>query len=288
MVFYGYESGLWMGGYESEQPRVAPGKLPKKFLELLDLPSPERKLIGLLLLCKASVKRGEEEALRLAQAPPDAGVPELVRKAATEALLCIGLPKHESLVLQALRSQDAELRKGAFEAVLREYSPFEPESVVHVGDKPVRAGFLTRSSRDYLSSEGRRQAWEPPKLPETLSTKQIRAFLSDSDKELVLGAAYLLALRADSSGLPLLVNAWREVSYDSFLTKAVAQAVSAIGDDENVKYVREIYTSLESDQKEYRGPDLYWAIRRMTGPQAVELRKKMREEIGKAIVGASY
>ena len=127
------------------------------------------------------------------------------------------------------------------------------------------------------------KAWNPPKLPETLTTDAVRPVLSSSDPDTAGGAAYLLVLLGEPGALTNLVEAWRQNKASGELWQALAQAVAAAGDDNNADFVREVYESFDSDDKQRYGGDLYWTIRGMSGPKAAQWRKELRAELGRKI-----
>ena len=243
--------------------------------------------MGLLLLVRAKPTEGEAEAKKIAEAPADAGTPDDLRRAAREMLVWIGCPRQEAAVMGGLESSDDALRKAAFGSLLRTYTPLRVSAGVHVGEEVVWTEFLGSSQlrREIVTrtSDQSDKRWEPPKLPAKLSAEAVRPFLSATDPELSAGAAYVLVLLKDPSALPMLVEAWRGEKDNSALQIALAQAVAATDNDEAVGLVREVYQSLEATTKEYIGPQLYWGIRRMEGVRAKQLRKEMRDELGRRL-----
>ena len=125
--------------------------------------------------------------------------------------------------------------------------------------------------------------WQPPALPAALTPELLHRLAKAQDPQLALGADYLLTLKGDASGLPSLVDAWRQSPDDYELREALPKAVAALGDDANVKYVREVYASFSADERQYRASDSS-SIRRMDGPEAQALRKQMRQEVGPAVL----
>ena len=157
-----------------------------------------------------------------------------------------------------------------------------------MGEGEVWAGFLSEDRANYGYymdySSGRPKAWQPDKLPEELDARILRPFLEADDPTLQAGAAYLLALMGDRSGLPTLIGQWRSQPDDYATREMTVKAIAAVEDDEQVPILREIYNALDGYEKEYRGKTLYWTMRRMGGPKARELRKVIRDELGTALV----
>ena len=280
--FYGLTAGLWNPQMDDDAKDVA--RLADRAREQLKSPNARRAALGLVLLCRASRRDGEAEARRIVDAAPDAGVEDELRTGALEVLLCYGLPSQEAIVERTLASPDEKLRLAAFSAVLRAYTPFKPSLVVHVGQESVWTEFLRAPDLTGLvgASAGaeRGKKWDPPALPEWLTLDAVRPFLSAPDPQTTAGAAYIMALLKEPAGLDRLVEAWRMQQDDRELRLALAQAVAVSDNDDNIGLVREVYESLESNEKEYWGPELYWGIRRLDGPKARQLRKEMREKLG--------
>ena len=122
--------------------------------------------------------------------------------------------------------------------------------------------------------------WEPPTLPDELTAAVIRPFLESDDPDERNAAAFLLAVRGDDSGMPVLLESWRNTEGASFEGLMLARAIATMDRDEDIHYVAEMYEKTETDARNYFGPSLYWSIRRMDGEQAKELRRKMRKEFG--------
>jgi HEAT repeat protein len=282
--FYGF-SGLWDS--EAGRSKLAIGHLTERARARLQSPNARRGAMALVLLCRAAPAEGEAEARRIVDSPPDSGTEEELRRAALDVLLCIGLPRQEPLVMSMLQSNDEEARLMAFRSLLRAYSPFGASLSVRIGGQPVWATFLAGSEtgQGLLPSTGRQSGkpWSPPELPGALSVDLVRPFLSATDPEVSAGAAYLMVLLGDAEGLPRLTDAWRGSKDSRQLQWALAQAIAAANDDASVGLVREIYQSLDADEKAYAGPELYWRIRRMDGPDAKQLRQEMRTELGRSI-----
>jgi hypothetical protein len=88
---------------------------------------------------------------------------------------------------------------------------------------------------------------------------------------------YFLALLGEPRGLPALIQYWREQhAADKSWQRLVYRAIAALNDDAQVPVLDEIYKNHER----YEVREFYWSIRGMTGPQALELRKKIRKEVG--------
>ena len=284
LEFYEVSGGLWIAYGTGSS--VGAKRLAARARQQLGSASPERAVMGLVLLCRVDRAAGTAEARKLVDAPPGEAPPQPLRKAALELLLGIGGPEQEGLMLSTLDSPDEELRQAAFESALRAYSPFAPSLGIHVGEELLWTQFLRDESGRFEVPTGSGRgasAWTAPELPEALTADRVRPFLSSSDPEIAAGAAYLMVLTGDRARLAPLVAAWRASKGDPQLGQALAQAVAAIGDDENVGFVREVYESFDADERDYRAAGLYRGIRGMDGPKARQLRKRMRQEVGRSL-----
>jgi len=278
--FYGYAADLPSLAVDSGRGR----RLAERAREQLKSENPRRQAMALLLLCRAQLEEGETEAMRIAGAPADGGVAEELRQAALEILLCIGCREHEELVLQTMAADQERLRIAAFESLLRAYSPLRPGLRVYIGDEIVWAEFL--AGGDLLSAGVRTEAsrpWEPPELPEGLSLDLVRVFVGSDDPELSAGAAYLMSVTGHAEYLSVLAEAWRRNKDEQGLWLALARGIAAADDDDSVDLLREIYNSFDAGEREYWGPELYWTTRRMSGPQAREFQKEIRNTLGRGL-----
>ena len=280
--FYDVPGGLYYGSpYWDQEERAGARALAARAREHLASPAPARAAMALLLLCKTDRKAGGEEAARLARSAPGEAAPEL-RAAAAQALMAMGGKEGEAFALEALASGDDEMSRTAFRALLRQYAPLEHPVAIEVGGEAVLAGFLSGPEDTYSEPENR--PWSPPVLPEAVTVEMLRPHLADPDPSISLGAAYLMVLLGDSAQLEPLLKAWQAGTDDRGLTSALAQAIAALGRDENVVHLRAVYDSFDPDwERQEYGRRLYWTIRGMKGGEAVALRKVIRQDLGTAL-----
>lgn len=113
--------------------------------------------------------------------------------------------------------------------------------------------------------------------PAGLSAEAVRPLLKDADREVSAAAGYLLATLGESDGLDALIKHWRaHGNEDTSWTRLVYRAITALNDAKRVPVLDEIYKHRESiDMK-----DFYWTIRGMKGAEILELRKRIRDEVG--------
>ena len=279
---YGIESGLW---YMQETTTSAAAALARQAKAHLDGPDPVRRAMALVLLCRADRVAGLTQAAALTV---DAAAPEDLRRTATELVLASS-ESGADLAVEKLGEKDERLRHAAAAALIGRYSPFRQSPSVDVGAESVMAAFISRSSSSVivsstLSADSGVSVWQPPRLPAGLTPELLRGLAAGQDRELALGASYLLVLKGDASGLAALVDAWRLDTSDYELREALPKAVAALGDDANVKYAREVYAAFDANERQYRASGLYSSIRRMDGPEAQALRKQMRQDLGPAVL----
>jgi HEAT repeat protein len=130
-----------------------------------------------------------------------------------------------------------------------------------------------------------------PKVPAGLDRDAVRELVGDPDPATAAAAGYLLAISGDPAGLPALVRHWRESARDDGdWVRLVAMAVASLDDDGRVPVLEEVYRDLTREGPERRDTslirDFYWTIRPLAGPNALRLRKVIRDEIGMGALGS--
>lgn len=124
-----------------------------------------------------------------------------------------------------------------------------------------------------------RSAGEPivPMPPPRLKPESIRPLLNDPDPETAAYIGYLLTLFGEPEGLPPLLQYWRSLKTpDAGITRLVYRAITALDDPAQLPVLREIYSQLsKTDTSEF-----YWTIRSMTGPEILQFRRLIRQEVG--------
>jgi HEAT repeat protein len=110
-----------------------------------------------------------------------------------------------------------------------------------------------------------------------LTAAQVEPLLSDPDPEVAAEAGYLLALLGQPRGLdPLLRWLHSTKEYKEYWQWLAYRAIAALDDTSRLGALREIYATLGQGEKS----EFYWTIRIMTGPEVLEFRKQIREEVG--------
>jgi hypothetical protein len=219
----------------------------------------------------------QEQAAEVArQILEDKGVSPALRRDAFCVLLCSQAPQARSqLALDRLANPDAGIRNLALATLTGLEDP--PYQTLRQGK--VR---LPLPEGESSSRQVRNQNQTPivAEAPKGLQAAMLRPLLTDSDPTTVAYAGYLLALLGEPEGLEPLLRHWREHERktESWM-RLVYRAVSALGDDANVPLLEEIYRAMASDDSSNLR-DFYWTIRVLDGPNALRLRKQMRQEVG--------
>src|SRR5262249_33638230 len=87
---------------------------------------------------------------------------------------------------------------------------------------------------------------QPPKGPKP---EILRPLLKDAHPRTAACAGYLLTLLEEPDGLGPLVSYWREYARaDHEWQRLVARAVTALGEDEHVRILEEVYRSMPRDR----------------------------------------
>ncbi len=118
-----------------------------------------------------------------------------------------------------------------------------------------------------------------PQAPPGLKPGDIRPLLQSSDQSTRAHAGYLLALLKQRDGLDVLLEYWRKHARDdASRRRQVYRAVTALNDDKLTPVLEEVFRDVVSDDAQLR--EFYWTIRSMDGEKVLELRKKIRTEVG--------
>jgi HEAT repeat protein len=121
-----------------------------------------------------------------------------------------------------------------------------------------------------------------PEAPEGLSKEELFPFLQSSDSKTAARAAYLLVLLGERDAFSILHAYWESsAKSDPKWSRLVYRAVAFLDDERFVPDLIWIYENVISiEEHSETTKDFYWTIRIMTGPQILELRKRIRDEVG--------
>lgn len=240
-----------------------------------------QRLTALITLANMDSAAAAESSASLLE---DAKISPSLRRDAFQVMLLSQPPKDAtSAAVKALNEADPGIRRIAVQFLsvgsghLRQLrdnliylNSLDPDSVTHFGQNDLEQ--------------------YQPNVPQGLSRERLIELLRDSDPITRAGAGYLLALLGDGSGMAALIRYWREFGReDSRWTWLVVMAISCLKEDSSISVVEEVYRELKSKgAKDYRYReirDVYWIIRPMSGPKALQLRKTIRAEIATDILG---
>lgn len=125
-----------------------------------------------------------------------------------------------------------------------------------------------------------------PVAPEGLTAEQLQPFANSDDPAVAAQAAYLLILLNDRSKLASLIEYWRNHRDNEAYRKAAFRAIARANDAAYVADLNLMYSDIlngtyypDSNIKEF-----YWTIRIMTVPQALALRKRIRDKHGAEVL----
>ncbi len=226
-----------------------------------------QKTIALDLLLSASPTDAVPVARAIAQDPKSSS---LLRLDATQTLLW-SLPDNEATQLAIASLSDKTLCAIAipYLAVGKEFSRQLHNSL-----------WVSRQMTEYSTSSGDNTSPVVQiTVPDGIPTKPLQDALTAGDPETAGYAGYILVITGDRRGYePLLAIARKKGFSDESWRKLVYRAIAKMNDPAQVPVLEEIYKSFENQS--YYIKDFYWTIRSMTGPQALALRKKIRDEIG--------
>ena len=114
-----------------------------------------------------------------------------------------------------------------------------------------------------------------PESPDEVTADDVRPLLNEDPFTSAM-AGYLLVLLGDASGMEPLLSYWRGLDDRSKVDRLVYRAIAIMDDDKYLSELKDIYSRLG----EYQKRDFYWTIRIMTGPNLLELRAQIRDEVG--------
>jgi hypothetical protein len=237
-----------------------------------------QRLTAILLLAEVNRDRASEPAAALAAAPDAAAVR---RDAVLIAMVTAPDAEAEKMAIEAAKDPDGMVRSQAVQ--------FLCFGTTNSFKLPTTGTWLRLESR-YESYSGLRSNYVEfvPRVPRSLDLETARKLLRDPNPTTSAGAAYLLAVLGDPSGLTTLTRYWRESPRSEWM-KLLAMAIASLEDDANVHILEEIYQQMNPEfeigrhNSEIRS--LYWIIRPMEGPNALRLRKRMRAEVGMQTIG---
>jgi HEAT repeat protein len=232
--------------------------------------APWERLIALSLLLSVGHDDAAEKARLLLD--DETAESEFRADALQALLLALSESRADELAAQQLASKRPKVRERALE-----YLTLGNQEM-----STVREGRFTLKINHSYSMRSR-ETGQPivPEAPEGLAVDDLLPLLDSGDPRTAALAGYLLALLDRDEGLPPLLRYWEEHARDNpDWMRLVYRAIARGDDSSRVGVLNDIYGRLHTDDHSHFLPEFYWTIRSMTGPEILELRKTMRDEVG--------
>ena len=104
--------------------------------------------------------------------------------------------------------------------------------------------------------------------------------LPDTDPDVAAIAAYFLALHDKPDGLQKLIEKYKSAPNTTARPwyKLTYRAIARLNNDSQVPVLERMFKN--EVQESYNASEFYWTIRSMDGPQALKLRKHIRDTVG--------
>ena len=231
-----------------------------------------QRTVALAVLLSVS----RQEATKISESLlADQSTPEPLRKVALHVYLVAQTKTQASKsAIKALSEKNPVLRKTALA-----YLSMGPDAVSSVVDGKLALDF-------HHPEERISQKWGLPIIPEApdgLDSQQLKPLLNSDDPQVAAYAGYLLTLLDDPDGLPVLLDYWNHSkTKDLPWARLVYRAIAYKNEISQVPLLTSIYEQQIKPLGYYNDipKDYYWTIRIMTGPDILELRKRIRDKYG--------
>ncbi|MCA9141010.1 MAG: thioredoxin family protein [Planctomycetales bacterium] len=119
-------------------------------------------------------------------------------------------------------------------------------------------------------------------LPRQIDLEKIRPLLDSDDEQVAAMATYLFVMLdqpVDLQPLKLAADKEPDVQYLPEMTTLLIYAIAHRDEDDDVHLLEKIFDAMPEDSR-YSVREFYWKIRIMSGPNALKLRKRIRDEVG--------
>jgi HEAT repeat protein len=232
---------------------------------------PPTRFLAISLLAPVAAERSLEELRRMIN---DTTIPANIRDDAFQLMLLISTPSERTKEAIAALSQGELARQ----RVALRFLALGTDALTQLTQSKI---FISTGMFDEsigLSSRSVRTGEAiVPTAPRGVKSEHVRPLLTSSDAEIAALAGYLLTLLGEPDGLEPLITYWRAQPKNQELDRLVYRAVAVHDDPQYIPLLREIYGRIKQqwDQQEF-----YWTIRIMGGPEILEFRKRLRDEIG--------
>jgi|GEM_PF-726166 len=136
------------------------------------------------------------------------------------------------------------------------------------------------NSSIFYSESGNEPKLRVPKAPAGLDAADFVTLLESEDAESRALATYYSILLDDTQPVAGMIEYWSRNKNDAHLSLMVVDVVSLREDDLMVPLLEEIYKLHGGRDRSAFSSTLYWTIRSMSGPSAMALRQRIRQEVG--------
>lgn len=124
------------------------------------------------------------------------------------------------------------------------------------------------------------QRWQA-EVPAGVTADLVRPLIDSSDEQTAFCARYLLVLLGDADSLAAMLEHWRKSpEATSAVTQLVYRAAAVTDDPTGQPVLESLFAKWQADEESLDIRDFYWTIRSMTSPEALRLRKQIRDEVG--------
>ena len=240
------------------EPHIVQGQPPTRFL-------------AISLLAPVAAERSLEELRRMMD---DTTIPANIRDDAFQLMLLISTPSERTKEAVAALSQGELARQ----RVALRFLALGTDALTQLTQSKI---FISTGMFDEsfgLTSQSI-QSGEAivPTAPRGVKAEHVRTMLTSSDAEIAALAGYLLTLLGEPDGLEPLIHYWKTQPKNQEVDRLVYRAIAVHDDPQYIPVLREIHGRIKQqwDQQEF-----YWTIRIMGGPEILEFRKRLRNEIG--------
>lgn len=280
----------------------AGGRLAASVLQAL-----QRSYFGQRYYDTSSIPRRKRESVARTIRPRAESGPAWQRLTALEMLLSLDRPQAAEVAGQMLAEQglDQQLGTGSFQVLLLaqgasigaktasatlgsenvshrrialRYLAMGPSAIAMLGD-----GELSLTANEPITRYGRSSQPIELEPPRDVEASQLVPILSAQDQASAACAGYLLCLMDHPEGFAPLLDFWsRSGRADPAWTKLVYRAAAVLDSADSMPLLAEIYANMVKDPDRIDSglSDFYWTIRVMTVPEALTLRKRIRDEVG--------
>lgn len=251
---------------DPNKPVAPPAEVKERFKTFLESGSDDIKIIMLGLLTVIS----SDEALAAARAAfaDPAVAPAYRRDMAQIEILLAPHAEGTKRAVELLSDRDPAVRRLALEKIGSDFSQF-PFGL-------VRQTYFNVNQQQHYSSY---RDVTFPRLPAKLDLAALRRFLTDDQPDSVALAAFLLVAAEDPDGWEPLYRVYKAHPDDWNTIKLVYTAIAILGDDSKTPILEEIAGRIAKDNTYIYRP-FYWTIRVIDGPNVLNLRKRIRQDVG--------